>query len=543
MKVETQARDDQQVKLIVEIEPALIEQFRQRAARSLAKQTKIPGFRPGKAPYDVIRRYIGNEYIDNQALEMLVNDIYPKAIAEAKIEPSGSGMEEKISLDPPAFEFIVPLMPDVNLGDYRALRMKYKQPKTTEEDVDQYIHNLQTSYATAEPKEGKAAKGDLVYIRLSGTILDPDEGMEADFLKEQPTQMIVGDTNPQNNDWPFEGFNDKLAGLEENGEKTIDYTYPDDTKFDRLKGKKVSFNVVVQSVKKLDLPALDDEFAKNFGDFESYAALREKITEEIQTGKDQEYDNEFKQDLIDKIVEKSTIKFPPHYLEEETEHVLNQIAQDLSQQRMDLDSYIKSLQMTKEEFIDKEVKPSAEKRLNQSLVLDKIALLEKVNLDGEELNMRVASTMAQIRNMPEFKKKKNEARLAEISRNVTMNAATQILQQNVFDLLKRIAAGENIDAEAEETSAEGEEKKATKKKSTKKEVDGDAKPASKKKTTPKKEAAKKADTDGEAETSPKKKVSKKAASSTADTPEKKPAKKPAKKTTKKDDSADTGSKE
>jgi trigger factor len=516
LKVETQARDDQQVKLIVDVEPEMVEQFRRRAARAIAKQTKIPGFRPGKAPYDVIRRYAGDEYIDNQALELLVNDIYPKAVAEAKLEPSGPGQEENISLDPPVFEFIVPLMPETTLGDYRAIRMKYDAPKVTDEEIDQYIYSLQTSYATAEPKEGKAAKGDLVYIKLSGTIDNPDEGMDADFLKEQPVQMIVGDTNPQNNDWPFEGFNEKLKGLAENDEKSIKYTYPEDTKFERLKGKKATFKVVVQSVKKLDLPELNEEFAKNFGEFESFDALREKIVEEMQTGKEQDYDNEFKQKLIDQIIEESTIKFPPHYLEDETEHVLNQIAQDLSQQRMDLDSYIKSLQMSREEFIEKEVKPAAEKRLYQSLALDKIALEEKINLDSNELNNRVMATMSQIRMMPEFQKKKNEARLQEISRNVTLNTATQLLQQSVFDLLKRIAAGENIDEDA----ASSEEKADSKKKSTKKAAEADSEAKPKKKTTKKAEA--------EVEEKPKKKAAKKEASDNAEETEKKPAKKTAK---------------
>ncbi len=481
MKVETQPRDDQQVKLIVEIEPEQIVQYRHRAARKIGQQTKIPGFRPGKAPYDVIRRVAGEEYIDNQALELLVTDIYPKAVAEAGLDPSGPGMEDSISLDPPKFEFIVPLMPETTLGDYRAIRMEYALPKISDEDIDQYIHNMQTSYATAEPKEGKAEKGDLVYIKLSGTIVDPDEGTDAEFMKEHPVQMVVGDSNPESNDWPYKGFSDKLAGLAEKDEKKLSHAYPADSEFDRLKGKKVDYHVEVQSVKKLNLPELDDEFVKNFGDFESVAAFREKVAEEIQAGKTNDYDNEFKQNLIDEIVKISSIKFPPHYLEEETEHVLNQIQQDLSYQRMDLDTYIKSRQMTREAFIDAEVKPTAEKRLKQSLILDKIALLEKVSFDGPELNLRVSQTMEQIRNMPEFKKKKNEAKYQEITRNVTLNTATQLLQQNVFELLKRIAAGEAIDQPKDEAVEVAEKpKKATKK------------AASEKAETPAKKTAKKA---------------------------------------------------
>ena len=484
MKVETQPRDDQQVKLIVEIEPEQVEQYRQRAARKIAKQTKVPGFRPGKAPYDVIRRIAGDEYLDNQALELLVSDIYPKAIDEAKIEPSGPGMEESSSLNPPKFEFIVPLMPDITLGDYRAIRMDYEVPQASDEEIDRYIRQLQTSYATAEPKEGKAAKGDLVYFKLTGVVTNPNEGEDAEIMKDHPVQMVVGEAPMDNENWPFEGFSDKLAGLAEKDEKTFKHTYPDDSEFDRLQGKKVEYTVSIQSVKELELPALDDEFAKNFGDYESFADFRTKLVEEMQAGKVHDYDVEFKQNLIDKIVEISTVKYPPHYLEEESEHVLNQIAQDLSYQRMDLDSYIKSRQMSREEFIDAEVKPVAQKRLNQSLILDKIALLEKVDLDGQELNARVAATLQQIQNMPEFKKKKNNQRMQEIAQNVTLNTATQLLQQKVFDLLKQIAAGETIDKpEDDAETVEAKPKKSTKKAAS----DGTDKPVKK---APKKTAKK-----------------------------------------------------
>ena len=491
MKVETQPRDDQQVKLIVEVEPEQVEQYRQRAARKIAKQTKVPGFRPGKAPYDVIRRIAGEEYVDSQALELMVSDIYPKAIDEAKIEPSGPGQEESSSLNPPKFEFIVPLMPEITLGDYRAVRMAFESPKVSDEEIDRYIRNLQTSYATAEPKEGKAAKGDLVYFKLTGTITNPKDDEETELMKDHPVQMVVGEPSMDNENWPFEGFSDKLAGLAENDEKTIKHTYPEDSEFDRLQGKKVEYTVSVQSVKKLDLPELNDEFAKNFGEYESYADFRTKLTEEMQAGKDHDYEVEFKQNLIDKIIETSNVKFPPHYLEEESEHVLNQIAQDLSYQRMDLDSYIKSRQMTRDEFIEQEVKPVAEKRLQQSLVLDKIALQENVQLDGQELNARVAATLSQIQNMPEFKKKKNNDQMQEIARNITLNTATQLLQQNVFDLLKRIAAGETIDKPEEEAEkAEAKPKKTAKKATSDKaetpEKETSKKPAAKKASTKKK---------------------------------------------------------
>jgi len=127
LKIETHPREDHQTTMVVEVDAERLEGARRRAARKIAERAKIPGFRPGKAPYDVVRRLYGDAVITEEAVEILVDDIYPQAIKEADIKPSGQGQLENIeSMDPPKFVFTVPLAPTVELGDYRSVRLPYE---------------------------------------------------------------------------------------------------------------------------------------------------------------------------------------------------------------------------------------------------------------------------------------------------------------------------------------------------------------------------------------------------------------------------------
>ena len=119
MKIETVARDDQQTRLVAELDVETLEKYKHQAARKVSQSTKIPGFRPGKAPYDLVRRMVGDERLTQEAVELLLDEVYPKVLTEANINPSGPGkLEEIVSMDPPTFAFIVPLPPEVQIEDY-----------------------------------------------------------------------------------------------------------------------------------------------------------------------------------------------------------------------------------------------------------------------------------------------------------------------------------------------------------------------------------------------------------------------------------------
>ena len=166
MKIETHPREDHQVTMVVELEPEKLEGARRKAARRIAEKVKIPGFRPGKAPYDVVRRLYGDGVLTEEAVEILVDEIYPEALKEADIKPSAAGALENIeSLEPPKFIFTVPLTPTIDLGDYKSVRADYGWVEPAESEVEEEIENLRRMYATSETVERPAQEATMCWSR------------------------------------------------------------------------------------------------------------------------------------------------------------------------------------------------------------------------------------------------------------------------------------------------------------------------------------------------------------------------------------------
>lgn len=472
MKIETQTLEDQQVKIVAEFENEVLENYKRRAARKIAKETKIPGFRPGKAPYDVVKRHYGEDLIQKEAIELLIDDLYPDVLKEADIKPSGPGsLEEIVSIEPPKFSFIVPLEPEVNLAEYHSIRKKYAPGKVTKKDVDQSIHNLQMNFATAEPVEDRPIQeGDLVYLTVKAKLLKPGEGEDPEFIKETPMQVIPGQESDEK-EWPYPGFSNEVIGLSASEEKTVTYAYPKKSENESLRGKKAEFTLHIQSIKSLTLPELNDEFVQSLGEFENVDKLTEFIHTNLETQKQKEYDEEYYEGLIDDIVGQATVKYPPHLLEDEIEHILDHLNEDLAKQKMDLDTFLKARQLDKASFIENDIKPTAKKRLERSLVMDKISMEEKIEISKEELNDAVLQTINQIGTGIDLSQFKSNVARQNFTTAVTYETAGRLVNQRVMERLKAIATGELEKAEKEaaaekEAVVEKEEAPAPKAKKT-----------------------------------------------------------------------------
>ncbi len=475
LKIEQTPRDDQQVQITVELEDSIHEQFKQRAAKKIARESKVPGFRPGKAPFNVILRIYGNDLLEKQATELIIDDVYPKAIDEAKIKPSGPGMLEKIvSVHPPKFSFIIPLEPEIKLGDYRSIRQNYALPKVEQKRIDEYLHRMQTSYATAEPVERPAEKGDLVYLKITGTLDKANEGEDPVIYKEVPSQVLVGDESFQENNFPFQGFAAQVTGMSVNEQKDISNTFPENFENEKIQGKKVNFKISVQSIKAMKLPELNDEFAKTVGSFETLDALRTTIRNQIEYSTRQEYDRKYFDEVLGKILAQAQFKYPPQMLEHEAEHVIESIEKDLAAQKLDLPAYLKTLQKEKEKFIEEDVKPIAKKRLEQSLLLEELARIEEIKLEKEDLNQAFSQTVQELQMTTDFQKLQRKMAPEKLSNAIALQAANRLLNDRVLDCIKAIANGEiekkareEKEAKAQAKTAAAEPKKASTNKSAK----------------------------------------------------------------------------
>ncbi|MBU1660224.1 MAG: hypothetical protein KKD28_01975, partial [Chloroflexi bacterium] len=201
MKIETEFREDHQVKLTVEIDVANFEKAKHTTARKIAKRLKIPGFRPGKAPYGVILRQVGEEAITEEALKVLVDEIYPQAIEEAGIEAAGSGeLEGMPELDPLTFKFIVPLKPEVEPGDYKAIKFPYEPPESNEEDVDAIIEKLREQHSFLEPVERPAEENDIIFITMGGRRTDIEYEHDATLFEDHLSSAVI--QPPKSDEWP-----------------------------------------------------------------------------------------------------------------------------------------------------------------------------------------------------------------------------------------------------------------------------------------------------------------------------------------------------
>ncbi len=237
MKLETTPRDDHQVNVVAEFENSDLEAYMHKAARRIAERSKIPGFRPGKAPYSVVLRMYGDEAVREQAIEILVDDKYPAILDEAKIEASGAGkLDDIISTDPPKFSFIIPLSPVVEMGDLASVKKDYVEPVISDDQVDEAIKRVLSSYATPTDVERPAQEGDLVNMELSADYVKVPEGEEKSFIAKTPHQAIIGENDMRKETWPFEDFSKNLIGLKSGETKTFTHAYPKDDPVEKLQG-------------------------------------------------------------------------------------------------------------------------------------------------------------------------------------------------------------------------------------------------------------------------------------------------------------------
>ena len=464
MNIEKNIRDDHQAELTVEVETERMEAMKRRAARKIAERGKIPGFRPGKAPYEMIRRHYGDEPIVEQAIDMLVEEIYPEILRQAEIEPAAMGTLEKFeSMDPPKFTFRVPMLPTVELGDYMSIRLPYETPAPDEGALEKSLDEMRQMYATTETVEREVQEGDYVLMSVKGEKKDAAEGEDpSELSREGAATIIRAEEKQQDNEWPYKGFSRELIGLKPGESKTVKHEYPKDFDDEKLQGATVTFEATVKTVRAVNLPELNDDFAKMVSEqYQSLDELKEVLKKENDARAQSAYDDEFFSNLIDKIKEGATIKYPPQVVEHEAEHVLNDLKQRLSSQGMDLETYFKLRNTTQEKFTEEEVNPVAKKRLERGLILDEVARQQKIKFDENALRDEFDQTINQLAYQGmDFDKlsKGNKKTQEDFSRMIANESAARLMTRHTLERLKTIALGEWKPEMVAEENAEAEVK-------------------------------------------------------------------------------------
>ena len=460
MKIEQTYLEDHQLELTVETEQDVFERAKHLAAKELAKGKKIPGYRPGKAPYQLILNHFGEATIIDHALEHFLDDIYPQVIDEIEQEPYGPGQVKEIkSLEPPTLVFNIPLQPEVEIGDYRDIRIPYEKTEVSEEEVDQIIERMLSQQATVEEVEHPAEEGNLVDTSLDGRPAESDPDDEESYLlKNQPLPvMIKGKADDESKEWPFPGFSRQLLGVSAGDTLELTHEFPDEEDVDEdYRGKEVLYIVKVTGIRERVLPELNEEFVKKISDLESVDELRDQIREDLSAQHTVEDENTYINSILDAILEDAEVKYPPQMVEGEIDGEIKELEMQLNSQGMDLEMYLK-IQSQDVEGLREQIRPNAEKRLTRGLLIGKISESEDLDIKPEEITGEFKSILDN--HFGDDEQARSEYMQSGESVALLNRVSSQMITKKTLDFLMAIAQGEDfsVHLKKEETEEESEE--------------------------------------------------------------------------------------
>ena len=379
MEVTRELDSSTEVTLNISMDAEDEEPFLNRSYRRLAGRVRIPGFRPGKAPRSVVESHLGRATLVQEALEFMIPESLDQVLREHEIRAFAEPELEVIDLEPVSFKAVVPLEPEVDLGEFRSINASAPPVEIGDEDVTRVLENLQYESAPWEPVERPVAFGDLVTLNVKGTIAGEDA------IDDEAVDYV-----PQlENDLPVPGFSVYLEGMTEGQEKDFTLSVPEDHYQENYAGKDCHFHVEIIAVKEKQLPELDDEFAKGVRDgFESLEALSEHIRGRLTEDGEATAQRELERSVLDEVKKLATIRASELIYQREMESIREDHERTLRNQRLDMDTYLRFIGQTAQEF-EEQLRPQAEDRLSTFLVMRKLAEEESIEVEAEEIDAEI----------------------------------------------------------------------------------------------------------------------------------------------------------
>jgi len=384
VKVTSETLPERQVRLQIEVDAERHARAMEEAYRRLAPRVQIRGFRPGKAPRPLIEKQLGRHRLLDEALDILLPDVYREAIDEQDLSPVANPSVELVSHEPLVFSATVPLQPVIDLGDYTSLRLPREKPTVSDEQMEEAITDLRRRYGTVEPVDRPAQKGDVVRGDLRAEV----EG-ETLFAQEEIEYRLRDESLAS-----LPGLADAVVGLKKGDavEKTVDVAA--DFADSRLAGKKATYKIAVHDVKEEKLAPLDDSFAKEVGEgFESLQALRDRVRADLQRQADDAALHSYEHAVVDALVETVKLEYPAVLLEREIDHILDDQANLDPRDPQAQALYLARMGKSEQEVRDS-AREEAEQRLRRSLVLSEFAEAENITVDDAAVEAELQSMAA-----------------------------------------------------------------------------------------------------------------------------------------------------
>lgn len=470
MNVQTEHLENRVARLTIEIDPERLEKAKHTAARKLAKRVNIPGFRKGKATYNVLVSKGLEPQILDDAINSLSQDIYRETLEESDLEPYGPGELENIELEPVAkFVYTVTLQPTVELNDYKSVRHEYEAPEVTDEQVEAAMKEIQEREALVEEVEGPVETGYRVTIDIHGELADDAPGADgsddtdaetddvddaddvedtADFQQPAKDHVFIHEhdatmqLDPENEPI-LPGFIEGLVGSNVDEDVEFELTIPeDDPEYSDVAGRIVKFHVTVKKIERVTLPELNDDLAARLseGEDESLTLLqlrmrvREQLQKQLETNAKNQYVNEMFKDLV----EEADVEYPLALVDEQIDAMLEDIGRRLQQQGMDLNTYMQVTGQSEQDMREAHREQAAE-IVERSLVMREIVRDNDLEVTKAEIDARIDEMLQQ------FGEQAEQLRPMFDGPQMRASMVNDLLQSTVTEFVFQMGQGENIE--------------------------------------------------------------------------------------------------
>ncbi|ASW77810.1 trigger factor [Listeria monocytogenes] len=426
MSVKWEKQEGNVGKLTFEIEQEKVKEGLDRAFVKVRKTLNVPGFRKGKVPRQIFNQRFGEEALFQDALDILLPEVYSAAIDEAGIDPVDTPQVNIESMEKGETWVLtaeVTVKPEVKLGDYKGLEVEKRETELTTEELEAELKQLQERQAELVVKEDAPAEnGDTVILDFEG--FKDGVAFEGGQAENHSLELGSGQFIP--------GFEEKLVGLKAGDEADIELTFPEEYHAEDLAGQPVVFKVKLHEIKTKEVPALDDELAKDIDEeVETLDELKEKISKRLQEAKEESVAQAKQEGVIAKAVENAEVDIPHAMVHHEADHLMNHFAQDLQAQGLTPELYYQFTGQT-EEAMHAQMEKDAEKRVKMNLVLEAIAEAENIEPTEEAIDEEI-STLAEKYGMEKDAVRAALGDMSELKSDLKIRKAIDVLLDSAVE--------------------------------------------------------------------------------------------------------------
>lgn len=425
MKTTVKHLSDTRVVVTIALDAAELEAAEQVALHKFAKDTKVNGFRKGKAPLELVKKNTDQALLGQETLENALS----KGVAEGFLNNDLQALEQpsievKKYVPGQEMEFTAEadVLPEITLGDHKRLKATKQKTEVTDAEVEEVIERIAQSSSEKKAVKRAAKMGDETVIDFVGKL--KGEAFPGGTGNDYPLTLGSGSFIP--------GFEEALVGVKAGDKKDVELSFPKDYHAKDLAGKKVTFETTVKTVNEIVKPKLDDEFAAKVGPFSSMKDLRNDIKREITARNDQKAEDQYKDDLVRDLVKKTKVAAPKALVEMQLQSLEQDLTQNLMYQGMNFEQYLESKgYKDRDEWVKKEAEEAAEFRVKAGLTLAELSKALKVEATSDELASKINTYKTQYANNPEMAKRFDEP---EVQREI----ANRLITEKTVDELVRL---------------------------------------------------------------------------------------------------------